>query len=112
MEAKILRLTLNKKWFDMILSGEKKEEYREVKWYWIKRLTNQDADGNVKGKSFYKKFDFIEFVNGYNSNSQRMVVEFKGIEIGKGKPELGSENGIDYFVISLGKITDTKNIKN
>lgn len=41
-----------------------------------------------------------------------MVVEFKGIEIGKGKPELGAENGIDYFVISLGKITDTKNIKN
>ena len=24
MEAKILKLTLNKKWFDMILSGEKK----------------------------------------------------------------------------------------
>jgi hypothetical protein len=51
MEAKILKLTLNKKWFDMILSREKKEEYREVKWHWIKRLTNQDADGNVVGKT-------------------------------------------------------------
>jgi hypothetical protein len=27
---KILHLTLNKKWFDMILLGEKKEEYREI----------------------------------------------------------------------------------
>ena len=34
----ILPLTLNKKWFDMILSGVKKEEYREIKSYWIKRF--------------------------------------------------------------------------
>ena len=31
-----LHLTLNKKWFDMILSGEKTEEYREIKPYWTK----------------------------------------------------------------------------
>lgn len=38
MEKKILHLTLKKKWFDMILSGVKKEEYREVKAYWVDRL--------------------------------------------------------------------------
>ena len=31
---RVLHLTLKKKWFDMILSGEKKEEYREIKSYW------------------------------------------------------------------------------
>jgi len=31
----ILRLTIKKEWFDMIQSGEKKEEYREIKPYWI-----------------------------------------------------------------------------
>lgn len=36
--TKILHLTLKKKWFDMIASGEKKEEYREVKDYWVLRL--------------------------------------------------------------------------
>jgi len=36
----ILHLNLKKKWFDMIASGEKKEEYREMKKYWIKRMTN------------------------------------------------------------------------
>ncbi|HET8736229.1 MAG TPA: ASCH domain-containing protein, partial [Pricia sp.] len=35
---KTLHLNLKKKWFDMILSGEKKEEYREIKEYWIGRL--------------------------------------------------------------------------
>ena len=33
---KYLQLTLKKKWFDLILSGEKKEEYREIKPYWEK----------------------------------------------------------------------------
>lgn len=33
-----LHLTLKKKWFDMVLSGEKKEEYREIKPYLIDRF--------------------------------------------------------------------------
>jgi len=31
---KTLTLSLNKQWFDMIKSGEKKEEYREIKPFW------------------------------------------------------------------------------
>ena len=31
----MLTLPIKKKWFDMILSGEKKEEYREIKPYKI-----------------------------------------------------------------------------
>ena len=33
-----LTLPLNRKWFDMIKSGVKKEEYREFNEYWNKRL--------------------------------------------------------------------------
>lgn len=33
-----LILPLKKKWFDMIASGEKKEEYREIKEYWRTRF--------------------------------------------------------------------------
>ena len=29
----MLTLPIKKKWFDMIVSGEKKEEYREIKPY-------------------------------------------------------------------------------
>ena len=37
-EVKTLKLTLNKKWFDLIEKGIKTEEYREIKPYWFSRL--------------------------------------------------------------------------
>ena len=38
MKKKVLTLTIDKQWFDMVVSGEKKEEYRIIKGYWAKRL--------------------------------------------------------------------------
>lgn len=35
---KVLDLILKGKWYDMIASGEKREEYREIKPYWNKRI--------------------------------------------------------------------------
>ena len=35
---KVLILPIRKKWLDMILSGEKGEEYREIKPYWTVRI--------------------------------------------------------------------------
>lgn len=37
-ECAVLPLVLKGKWFDMIASGEKREEYREAKPYWDKRI--------------------------------------------------------------------------
>lgn len=34
----MLILSIKKKWFDMILSGKKKEEYREIKPYYKSRF--------------------------------------------------------------------------
>ena len=39
MKKKVLHLSVKKQWFDMISVGEKTEEYREIKPYWIERLT-------------------------------------------------------------------------
>ena len=36
----MLTLPIKKKWFDMILSGEKKEEYREIKEYYDVRFVS------------------------------------------------------------------------
>ena len=44
---KTLYLVLKSKWYDMIASGEKREEYREVKPYWKKRLTASNERGMV-----------------------------------------------------------------
>lgn len=44
---KILNLVITKKWFDMIKSGEKTEEYREIKSFWLNRLLlikNEDGE--------------------------------------------------------------------
>ena len=111
----VLPLTLNKKWFDMILSGEKKQEYREYKEYWFKRLItgyNHQFTGLV-GKDYEKEFLFkhfnqILFTNGYNPNSPSMLVELKNIEIGKGNPEWGGSDK-DVFILNLGEIIETKN---
>ena len=104
---KILNLTLKKKWYDMILSGEKKEEYREFKQYWINRLTI-DKSYCQMGDSGYvinkKHFDAIKFTNGYAKNAPSFLIECKGIEIGKAKSEWSDNWQGDVFVIKLGNI--------
>jgi hypothetical protein len=45
MEEKILYLSLKKEWFDLIKAGVKREEYREMKPYWEKRLVDYDVVG-------------------------------------------------------------------
>lgn len=109
---KILKLTLKKKWFDMILSGEKKEEYREMKTYWNTRLSFLDiSSGNpYLYERVFNKFTHIEFSNGYGSKVPKILIECKGIEINKGKQEWGAELNAEYFVINLGQIVSTSNL--
>ena len=75
MSEKILHLTLMKKWFDQILEGSKKIEYREIKPYWTKRLIDKE------GKPI--KYDLILFRNGYARDCRKMKAEFKGLKVGK-----------------------------
>jgi hypothetical protein len=88
----VLHLTLMRKWFIAILRGTKKIEYREIKPYWTKRLS--DKDGNSI------KYNYIIFKNGYSKNAPEMKVEFLGL---KKKQE---------YEIILGKILDKKNVQN
>lgn len=132
MNNKTLVLTLKKEWFNKILSGEKTEEYRELKPYWFKRLvfmpekvvrymlnkeikemTQKDLDKLVAkkvGRDFvaFKPFTHIEFRNGYSKTSRRMKVELKDIFFGPGITEHGAEKGKEYFVLCLGKVIETK----
>ncbi len=41
--GKTLILPLKKKWFDMIKAGIKKEEYREIKPYYIRKFIKFDT---------------------------------------------------------------------
>jgi hypothetical protein len=86
-----LQLTLKKKWFDMIASSKKREEYREIKPYWTKRLRN-------------KEYNFIKFKNGYTKDSSIITVELKSISTGLGIIEWGAPE-YPVFILHLGKIT-------
>jgi hypothetical protein len=105
-----LKLTLSKKWFDMIKSGEKTEEYREIKPYWIKRLvSNRDVMSFYYLESStmeFVKFDQIHFFNGsyFSEKLPNFKIECLGIEIGKGNPECGATEDVYYFKIKLGRL--------
>ncbi len=96
---KTLNLTLKKKWFDMIASGEKTEEYREIKKYWQNRL-----QVNGYHRFEFKKFDTVKFTHGYSKNAPTITVESLGITIGPAKPEWSDNWQGEVFVIKLGKI--------
>lgn len=88
----VLHLTLKRKWFDMIASGEKREEYREMKQYWHQRLQG-------------KRYDVVKFRNGYSKTSPTMTVELLGILIGeRGETKWGAPDGRDVYVLRLGEI--------
>ena len=99
--TKILHLTLKKKWFDLIKSGEKKEEYREVKEFWKKRFFERNLiySGN---SLMVKRFDVIYFRNGYKKDSPFMKVEWKGLG-------LEEFEGKECFAIQLGKVLEVLN---
>ncbi len=90
-----LHLTLKKKWFDMIASGVKREEYREMKPYWNKRLMCST-----------RRYDKILFRNGYSSNAPRLLIEFTRLESGLGIIEWGAPEGQEVFILRLGKILE------
>ena len=90
---KTLHLVLKRKWFDMIKSGEKKEEYREIGDYWGKRL-------------FGKQYDVVTFHHGYSKNRESITLSIKSIHIGSGLVEWGAENNKHYILIELGNIIE------
>ena len=93
---KTLTLTLKKKWFDMIKSDVKKEEYLEFNEYWNKRLL-WTAKYPIERREKYNgllAFDTIVFTLGYpkaDDTGRRLVFKNPKIRIGEGKPEWGAE---------------------
>ncbi len=122
---KTIRLPLTRQWFEMTKSGVKKEDYREIAIYWIKRFFEKTFEARhhhiqwllEKGFSIedtqhlsgvrLKKFDKNVMTLGYpkaNNKERILTLEHKGIEIGYGKPEWGAKPNKLYFIIKHGEI--------
>lgn len=95
MASRALFLVLKRKWYEMIDSGIKLEEYREDTPYWTKRLMKFDPV--LRG--LYQ----VTFQLGYQKNAPRMTFEIAGITWGKGRENWGAEPGKNYYIIKLGK---------
>lgn len=89
----MLTLPIKKKWFDMIKSGEKKEEYREIKPYYDSRFKYY-LDGWEIGLLN------IKFRNGYSSKSPTIKCKVT-LEKGYGKEEWGAEPNKEYYVLKI-----------
>ncbi len=87
----ILHLPIKTEWLDMISAGIKTEEYREIKPYWDKILTNHFGD--------FIDYDIVKFHN-YGKDLS-VYADFIKIHIGKGKEEWGAEKDVEYYVITL-----------
>ena len=141
MANKTLYFNLQKRWFDLIDSGDKKEEYREIKEHWVLRLIENKGywcshilSEKLRGIFWYyrgrnnsrvnavkeilkheeinfKEFDTVTFVNGYSGKARKLIVEFKGIEIGFPISGLSEEGWLDrnVFKIKLGEIIKREN---
>ena len=71
LEMRRLSLVVYKAYFDAIVSGEKKIEYRDATDYWMRRLLKPDGTEH--------QFDEIEFRNGYQKAAPRAVFVCEGI---------------------------------
>ena len=87
----ILHLNLHHEFFAQIAAKTKRIEYRERTPYWRTRLEN-------------RRYDVIQFRNGYATKAPVMVVKFLGVQkIRKwGKP---------HYAIRLGRILKIKRWK-
>lgn len=120
-KKKVLTLTVSKQWFDMIADGEKDEEYREIKPYWVRRILDMSRakvgadtislalqydvirDRKDIFKEHGKALTHVLFINGYRKDSPRIEKEIESISIGKPKKGLCPDKWLDteFFIIKF-----------
>lgn len=124
---KVLTLTVNKEWFSRILSGVKKEEYREIKPYWVARfyydrygklspvLVKELTDYIIKHgdtEHFEAKngievsfipYTHVLFINGYGDDKPRVEKEIWWIDIDRPRKGWCPDDflGKEFFVIKF-----------
>ncbi len=87
-EPAILHLNLHREFFAQIVVRTKRIEYRDQSPYWRKRLEG-------------RKYDVIQFRNGYATDAPEMQVEFLGVR-------RTTKDGKKVYAIRLGRILEIK----
>lgn len=111
----MLILPIKRKWLEMIRSGEKKEEYREIKPYYTSRVRNLITYMPMKDEFVVEvvkaygargvPFENVVLRGGYDLLSP--AIRTSGtITIGEGKPEWGAEPGKTYYIFRIDEVED------
>ena len=114
----MLTLPIKKQWFDLIKSGIKKEEYRDLSYYYAVRFANiitpnHKCDNDIQsfigdcrvGKYLDDDAFPIILRNGYSANSPTLTA-LCHLYVGTGKEEWGAEPGVEYFVLQIERIEE------
>lgn len=112
-KARILHLSLKKAPFDVMVTGEKWQEYRKLTEWIVSRLYSDWEEGTRKD------YDFIKFVNGYGADKPYFICKYNGFQVCTNPigPITYSNGfvmpGIDEcdFIIYCGPIVETGNLK-
>ncbi len=105
---RMLQLNLKSLPFNVMLTGEKKVEYRDIKKWMNTRLFHKDGSP--------KQFDEVRFTLGYGSSQPYFICKFSGLKKVRNVSKKYT-NGLEVrfkglrWAIRLGKITKTGNIK-
>lgn len=123
-KIRVLDLPLKAVWYDMIESGVKQEEYRELTPYWAKRFLRDfpvtlrvimDIAITVAdftpfhGKELHPVYTHVRFRYGYTRRT--MLRRLDCITIGRGRTEWGAPTDRDVFRLHLSEcdiLTTTK----
>ena len=118
-DNKTLHLVLKRKWWDMIESGEKKEEYRDANHYWAIRLLDRQYRWYSQNIDYpndfidwlcfrlthndiaFRSYENVCFHLGYTNTTMTFRIEY--FTLSMGKEEWGAEPNKHYFVIKLGE---------
>lgn len=95
----MLILPIKKQWFDMIRSGIKKEEYRDIKPYYTIRFNNEMEKRKKDKFANYKVFD-VMFRNGYSSKSPSFIAVCK-LRKGQGYEKWGAIKNKEYYILEI-----------
>lgn len=90
---KVLTLNIKKIYFDEIISGSKKIEYRELKQTTLNKYTYLDESD---GKRYLRRYDALRLFVGYNKDHESALVQITDITYNEGIVEYHLGMVLDY----------------
>mgnify|MGYP003475609218 FL=1 len=124
-DNKTLHLVLKRKWWDMIDSGERTEEYRDVNHYWAIRLLDRQYRWYSQNIDYpndfidwlcfrlahndiaFRSYENVCFHLGYTNNTMTFKITSMNVMYGEVcRQDWGAEPNKYYFVIKLGERID------